>query len=126
MAGYIEKSSGTVRIQYTDWRGVRRTLTPPKTSLKEARAIYARLQAEHDMIRKGLKPPPKTGSGKPFNVIVEQYLAYGRSQGGWQGKPWSEIHARNRKRFLEYWQKRLNLQNLTDLDGVLPRVETAL
>ena len=126
MSGYVEKSSGTVRIQYTDWRGVRRTLTPPNTSLKEAKQIYARLQGEHDMIRKGLKPPPKTGSGKSFSEIVGQYLAYGAAQGGWNGKPWSAIHAHNRKRFLDYWQKRLNLQHLTDLEGVLPRVETAL
>lgn len=126
MSGYIEKSSGTVRIQYTDWRGIRRTLTPANTSLKEAKLIYARLQGEHDLIRKGLKPPPKTGSGKSFNEIAEQYLSYGGSQGGWQGKPWSKIHAHNRKRFLKYWQQRLNLQHLTDLDGILPRVESAL
>jgi len=126
MSGYIEKSSGTVRIQYTDWRGVRRTLTPPNTSLKEAKAIYSVLQAEQDMIRKGLKPAPKIGSKKPFSQIVEQYLAYGKAQGGWNGKPWSAIHAHNRKRFLDYWQKRLNLQYLTDLEGILPRVETAL
>jgi integrase len=126
MAGYIEKATGTVRIQYTDWRGVRRTLTPPDTTLKQAKFLYAQLQAEHDMIRKGLKPPPKTGSRKSFAEIAEQYMAWGRAQGGWHGKPWSPIHAGNRKRFLDFWQERLNPQHLADLEGCLPRVENVL
>ena len=36
------------------------------------------------------------------------------------------MHAYTKRKYLAYWQKRLNLETVSDLGGILPRVEAAL
>ncbi len=116
------------RFQYTDWQGKRRTATGT-TSKAETARVAAQLEAEHDLIRKGLRPPPKTSTehGKrPFAEVREEYLAWGLSQGGRRGKPWGKEHARKRTTHLSWWQEELRLEALEDLEFSLGRVETAM
>ncbi len=53
-------------------------------------------------------------------------LAWGESQGGRGGRPWGKTHVRNRITHLGWWQERLGLEILANLEGVLPCVEEAL
>jgi len=58
--------------------------------------------------------------------VIEEYLAWGNSQGGRGGRPWGPEHARKRKAHLSWWRGRLSLGSLADLDGALSRVEGTL
>ena len=116
------------RFQYTDWMGKRRTATgyPSKT---ETEKLAASKQRKEDEIRRGYRDPPQTADKhktKPVDETVEEYLAWGKSQGGRGGRPWSKGHARMREAHLKWWQERLALGTLEDLDGVLPRAQEAL
>ncbi|HEY3318956.1 MAG TPA: tyrosine-type recombinase/integrase [Planctomycetota bacterium] len=114
------------RFKFIDYTGQRKTATGLPT--KEATKTLAwKIQAEQDEIRKGLRPAPKE-SEKPrlFDQILAEYLAWGASQGGHGGRPWSLRHYGPRKARLEFWRTRLKLELLADLNGSLPRVEEAL
>lgn len=116
------------RFQFTDWQGRRRTGTGfPSRKDTEDRA--AEIQREHDEIRRGHREPPKSSKkhgGRTFSDVTDEYLAWGRSQGGREGYPWSKTHAEGRKRQLGWWKERLGLETLGDVDGVLPRAEKEL
>ena len=64
--------------------------------------------------------------GRPFVEVSKEYMAWGEAQGGPNGHPWGETHARNRRRHLRWWHERLGLSTLGDLPGILPRVEVEL
>ena len=114
------------RFQYTDWRGKRRSGTGT-TSRAETEKLALRVQAEQDAIRRGWKPAPKSSDrARAFDEVVEEYLAWGESQGGRNGHPWAEVHARMRRSHLAWWKRRLNLSVLSDLTDALGRVEKAL
>ncbi len=116
------------RFQYTDWQGTRRTGTGC-TSKTETEKLASRIQAQHDEIRKGYRKPPQASDKherRDFTDVVEEYLKWGMAQGGRRGKPWSKDHARKRQVLLPWWHEQLGFQTLTDLAGVLPRVEKAL
>jgi len=53
-------------------------------------------------------------------------MAWGQSQGGLKGRPWSADHARKRQQHLAWWIGKLNLEALADLKQTLPRVEKML
>ncbi len=127
-----ERKDGTPhrkwRFQYTDWKGRRRTATGT-TSKRETEKIARRVQDKHDRIKKGLEPPPDSAEkhrNRPFEEVKEEYLQWGESQGGRGGKPWGETHARMRRTHLEWWGEQLDLDVLSDLQGILPDVEAAL
>jgi len=91
--------------------------------------LALRVQAEQDEIRKGYRPPPEASDKhrkRPFAEVRDEYFSWGESQGGRRGRPWSERYAGGVCRVLTWWEKRLGLVALGDLDGVLPRVEEAL
>src|SRR5438067_989868 len=91
------------RIKYIDFNGKRKTITglPSKT---ETEKLAWKIQAEQDEIRKGLRAPPKESEKKHlFADIVAEYLAWGESQGGHGGNPWSQVHLRIRRARLEVW-----------------------
>jgi len=114
------------RFKYTDADGRRRTGTGT-TSKTETQKIAEALENEQTRIRLGYKPRPKKSDGKhPYEDIAAKYLAWGNTHGGRGGRPWSRIHAHQRERFLEWWKDELGLNLLSDLDGVLPRVDEAL
>src|SRR5437762_2386554 len=92
------------RFKYIDWTGKRRTATglPSKSDTK---ALAWKIQAEQDEIRKGLRAPPKeSDKPRPFEEVAAEYLAWGLSQGGHGGRPWSDKHASNRRAHLNFWQ----------------------
>ncbi|MCK4670763.1 MAG: site-specific integrase [Nanoarchaeota archaeon] len=116
------------RFQYTDWQGRRRTGTGT-ASKKETEKLAARIGAREDEIRKGYRPPPKSSEvrqARAFQEVLDEYMAWGKSQGGHGGKPWSRTHIHSRNFYLSFWKKRLGFESMADLDGILPRVEGAL
>ncbi|MCX5769264.1 MAG: site-specific integrase, partial [Candidatus Hydrogenedentes bacterium] len=116
------------RFQFTDYMGHRRTGTGT-TSKCETRKLAERVQAEHDEIRKGYRPVPHPWDkhrSREVSEVAGEYLAWGKSQGGRNGRPWGAGHARMRESLITWWQECLDLKTLADLDGVLPRVEKVL
>jgi hypothetical protein len=116
------------KFQFTDWTGKRKTATGT-TSWRETKRLAQRVQAEHNEIRCGYRPPPDTAdrnAQRPFAEVAEEYLRWGESQGGRGGRPWGRGHARMRRSLLAWWQEKLGLSVLADLDLILPDVEEAL
>lgn len=59
-----------------------------------------RLEDEHRQIRLGYRPVPKSADkhrATPIQEVIDQYVAWGKSQGGRNGYPWAETHARKRE-----------------------------
>ena len=95
----------------------------------ETRRMAERLEDEHRQIRLGYRPVPNSAAKhakRPFSEVREEYLAWGKAQGGRGGRPWGRTHARERENKLAWWEGRLSLETLADLTGVLPRVEAVL
>ena len=114
------------RFQYTDWKGKRRTATGT-TSESDTRKLALAVQSDQDAIRRGWKPTPKPSDRpRPCCEVVDEYLAWGRAQGGRGGRPWGATHQRMRKTHLAWWRERLGCELLSDLDGALGDVERAL
>ncbi len=116
------------RFQYTDYTGERKTGTG-LTSKTETEKLAARIESEHDEIRKGYRPlPSKADKHKreEFRKFADEYIAWGKAQGGRGGRPWGDVHERKRIRYLSWWEKELDLQILADLEGALPRIESKL
>jgi len=88
-----------------------------------------RLEDEHRQIRLGYREPPKSTSKhktRPFAEVKDEYLAWGKAQGGIGGRAWSQKHAYYKRSYLEWWGKRLTLETLGDLEDILPKVEATL
>lgn len=114
------------KFQYTDYRKKRRTATGT-TSKKGTEELAAQVEAQQKEIRKGWRPAPKASDvPRPIQETVDEYVAWGESQGGRQGHPWGQTHARMRRSHLAWWQEQLGVELVADLVGVLPRVEKAL
>ena len=125
---YVFRCGGCWRFQYTDWTGKRRTATGTGGE-KETRALAGRVEREHLEIRRGWRPAPTSAlkhARRGFAEVRDEYLAWGNSQGGRGGRPWGKGHARMRRSLLAWWEERLELDLLGELDGILPRVEEAL
>ena len=126
--------SGKYRGWYVDYTGKRRFFVGTRRRTGTAKnpgtlEIAQRLEDENRQIRLGYRPAPVSADKhrkRPFAEVAEEYVAWGRSQGGRRGRPWSDTHARNRELYLKFWEERLGLQELGDVDGVLPRMEKAL
>src|SRR5262245_50013310 len=114
------------RFQYLDWQGVKRKATG-YTSRKETEKLANRIQAEQDAIRKGLEPPPKAEEPVvPFEEFESKYLAWGETQGGRGGRPWSARHLEKRWTHLAWWKEKLALSSLPQLETILSQVENTL
>ncbi len=97
------KPRGRWRFQYTDWRGRRRTGTG-SASKSETAKLAAHVQAEQDAIRKGwAKAPKKSDTPRSLADVAREYLEWGAVQGGRGGRPWSKVHSRNKRLYLDYW-----------------------
>ena len=95
----------------------------------ETRQMAERLEDDHRQIRLGYRLLPKSADkhrATPIQEVIDQYVAWGKSQGGRNGYPWAETHARKRVAGLTWWRKALGLTVLADLDDALPRTEAAL
>ena len=129
MAGVRKQPTkgGLYQAWFLDYRGKRTFLTSAKK--KEALQIAQRLEDEHRQVRLGYRPLPSTADKqrtRPFAEAVTEYMGWGETQGGRGGRPWAPWHAHKRRKHLDWWQKRLGLETLGDLDSILPRVEKEL
>ena len=96
-------------------------------SRRETLTLARQHQVHEDRILAGAVPAPE--EQKPWRGFVEtvqDYLAYGESQGGRGGRPWGETHARNQRAQLAWWHEQLGFETLADLMPALRRVETAI
>ncbi len=112
------------RFQYRDWQGRKRKGTGT-TSKTETERIAAKIEAKQAAIRSGHLPRPKP-KDRPFDEASAAYLAWGETQGGRYGRPWASEHTRKRRSQLSWWNDRLELRCVSDLEGALGRVEEAL
>ena len=130
MATGVKKNTtrgGLYQAWFTDFSGKRRYFTARTRS--EAKREAKRLEAEHRSIRQGVREIPSSAQRHRQQLFIDiqrEYLAWGEAQGGRGGRPWSNTHARNRQAHLAWWQERLGLETMADLDGMLPRVEKEL
>ena len=129
MSGVKKKPTkgGLYQAWFIDYTGKRKYFTALTRS--EAKQEAKRLEAEHRLVRDGLRDAPSTASkhGKrPFVEFVDEYLEWGEAQGGRGGRPWGKTHARNRRAHLRWWQDQLGLELLSDMRSALPRVEKQL
>ena len=122
------KTHSKWRFQYKDYQGVKKTGTGFKSKL-ETIAIAEKIEAEHLLIRNGYKEAPKKSKKhleRSFMEVAEEYLCWGRTQGGRGGKPWSPIHAKMRESHLKKWQGHLKKDKLKVLSFCLPKVEKVI
>lgn len=133
MAG-VKRSYGKNGKPHPSWRfwfidsdGRRKwgTGTANKT---ETLRIAQKLEEEHRLKRLGILQTSEAEKNRslPFDDVAEQYLAWGNAQGGRGGRPWSNVHARMRRKFLYWWRDELKLERVGDLYGILPKVEEGL
>jgi len=114
------------KFWYIDCEEKRRwgTGTPSK---KDTLQIARKLEAEHNDIRMGLAPRPcETSKVHAYGDVKDDYLDWGRLQGGRNGRPWGAKHEANRVRHLAWWGQELKLNNLDNLNDCLPNVEKLL
>jgi len=81
------------------------------------------------MIKLGQVPPPSkaTRAGKrSFSDVAGEYIDWGNTQGGRDGRPWGRKHAKERKHKLHWWQERLRLNKVSDPGWHTTRGEKAL
>jgi len=85
------------------------------------------LEADHRAVRKGEKDMPAHWDKKrntPFSQVVEEYLTWGRSCGGKNGKPWDKQNASLKTTYLNWWVEQLKPATLKHI--VLSDVEKKL
>lgn len=111
---------------FMDWKGKQRFFKGT-TNRRETLGIARRYEDHHRKIKLGeLAEPRESDVSRSFREVADEYLAWGNAQGGQRGRPWSATHAKMRRRLLEFWEDRLALKNLHDLEGCLPQVEKVL
>ena len=97
------------------------------TSRRDTLALAHQRQLDEDRIAAGLAAAPNQPStSRGFVETVQEYLAYGESQGGRGGRPWGLTHARNQRSRLAWWHEQIGFETLEDLMQGLRPVETAL
>jgi integrase len=120
------------RYWYLDWRGKRIWATgtdDPDYTLRLAESKELRDQKRRRSIELGVEAAPTSAQinrARSVRDVVDEYLAWGKAQGGRGGRPWAVSHIESREYFLAFWLKALNLQTLSDFEGLLPRAERAL
>ena len=131
MPGVRSKTrNGLYQGWYYNWQGNRAYFTGT-SSKADTRRLAQRIEDEHRQIRTGYKPPPTSATRhrkRSFVEMCDEYLDWGRKQGGKNRKPWSEKHARNRSAQLRWWQQQLGFEFLGDLatGDLLARSEVEL
>jgi len=118
-------SSGKYRGWFIDQNGKQRYFTGTRNK-KATLAKAKELEAQHRLAR--LKNESSMFHAEDshtysFAEIKDEYLAWGQTQGGRRHGPWGTTHARNRRMHLNWWQQALNLETLSNLEGMLPAVE---
>ena len=108
--------------------GYRKTVKFTGTgSRRDTLAMAHQRQLDEDRIAAGLATAPDAAwNWRDFVETVQDYLAYGESQGGSGGRPWGATHARNQRARLAWWHEQIGFETLEDLMQSLRPVETAL
>ena len=130
MAGVRNEAlpSGKYQGWYFNYRG-KRTFFVGTCRRMQTLRMAERIEDEHQQVKLGYRPVPKSAdrhAKRPFSEVADEYLAWGESQGGRGGRPWSERHAAKRRSLIKWWERHLGLDALADLDGILSRAEKAL
>jgi len=118
---------GKWRYHVTDRYGKRRT----ETASADEQASHdemIRRQAEEDAFRSpGMRPRSWIEhASRPYAEVVEQFIDWGKAQGGKLHDGWEAGYAERLKKILAWWKDQLGFRFLGDLDGCLPRTEQAL
>jgi integrase len=131
MAGVRKKprtKGGNFQGSFRNADGKRQHFTGT-SSRSDTLLIARRLEDDHRQVRLGYRPASTSAErnmSKPFSDVKSEYLAWGDSQGGLGGREWSDVHSHKRRTHLKWWEERLGLQTVADLQGILPRVEKEL
>lgn len=130
MAGVRKKANRAGKYQgwYFDYSGKRKFFMGIRNRAETLR-MAQKLEDEHRQVRLGYRQVSTKADRekmRPFSDLIAEYIAWGGSKGGRNGMPWSEGHARMRKTHLGWWERNLGIQVVGDLEGILPRVESAL
>lgn len=97
------------------------------TSRRDTLALAHKHQLDEDRIAADLATAPSEPSPpRGFVETVQDYLAYGETQGGRGGRPWGLTHARNQRSRLAWWHEQIGFETMEDLMQSLRPVETAL
>ena len=120
--------NGAYHFKYRDEQGKRRTGTGTADREETERLAIEKQTAcniEHDrQARPENKPRSwQVHASRPFNDVRDEYIQWGKAQGGREGYGWEAHHAHNRETMLNWWGDKLGLHYLADVDGVLARVE---
>ena len=103
------------RFQFTAWAGPeragykgRRATATGGTTKTETESMALAVQSEQNAIRNAWKDAPKPSSiRRPFNELIAEFIASGKSNGGSGGRAWTAEHLRHRVMQLDFWKARL-------------------
>ena len=104
-----------IRYRGADGRYLNATGFPDK---RETARLAAQLAMEADEIRHGIRKPrtvADVASLRPIQTSLDEFLMWGKGQGGRGGRPWSPVHARNREFHLGVLRDRMGLRTLGDI-----------
>jgi hypothetical protein len=123
MAGVRKKPirGGKYQGWFINGFGKRQFFTGTRNKAETLRIAH-RLEDEHRQIVLGYRPALRsadTHQNRAFSDIKDEYLDWGKAQGGRDGRSWGTTHARNRRAQLGWWQDYLGLETLADTDGPL-------
>ncbi len=130
MAGVRSKPlrGGKYQGWFIDANGDRKFFTGTRSKKGTERLAY-RFEDEHRQIRTGYVPEPDVADShgnRDIAEVMDEYLDWGASQGGRNGRSWGKEHTRKRQTHLLWRKKRLSLYTLADVEGILSQVEKAL
>ncbi len=112
------------RARFVDWMGRRRSATHPVQ--RELVKLVNRIELEAKEIRSGLRPAPvlsRKNNSKGIEEALQEYLSWGRLQGGHGGRAWSIAHLRHKESRIRYWLGQLKIEVVGDLDGIQGQIE---
>ena len=124
----VRQKPNTPKGNYQGWYFVDRARKKRKfftgSTNRQATFVAAWEREQAALSRYGKQPTNHLA--RPMQDAVQEYLAWGASQGGKRHKPWAPEHRRKQAYYLAWWTDSLGLSALGDLDGCLGRVEHAL
>jgi len=80
-----------------------------------------KLEADHRAARVAEPNSYERLKNTPIDEVIAAYMAWGRAQGGRDGRPWPKSNANMRESYLKTWKEELTLCTLKDVS--LSRVE---
>lgn len=130
MAGARSKPNSSGRFQgfFINQYGRKEYFTG-SAKRSETLRIARKLEDDARQVRLGYREPRKTHFKYRDKSIIgtkQEYIEWGKLQGGRGGRPWSDKHHKKKESSLDLWVETLGLKVIGDLDGILPRVEATL